>query len=343
MSAKIRIRIIVFILLLVQTPGFTDIAEARKIYNEGDFIEALNIYDDWLENNHDSADFSSVLFEISELSGDIYKISGILEKQIIFVPDRDKRKSLFKRLAQFYDLSADLKNAQVYYQKAALISLEGIDYEILLDSARILLLEGEFLLAESQLEEIILNCTDQNISAKAKLFFTILKILESNSNIDYSISPVDKPESIYLMYLIAKTESDTVKIDLLSEKLVKDFESSPEAGLFRNELSELPDIITSLGLLNSAGLYAAVAEKLNTNVDDTTFNYMIQAGSFKDPENAHYLSLDLKEEGFVPIVEEQIVNKIEYYKVLLYFLTKEKMNNALSLLKEKGFEGFPVY
>ena len=260
----------------------------------------------------------------------------------------DKRKTLYIRLAQFFELSSDLHNAQINYQKAALISLESIDYEILLSSARILLLEGELLLAESQLEEIIVNSSDQNISVQAKLLFTILKILNSTGDIDYTISPIDKPESLYLMYLIAKANSETVIMDKLSQKIVKDFETSPEAGLIRNELSELPDILTSFALLNNESLnddsfYEEPKEKLNTSEADTIFNYMIQTGSFRDPENAHYLSIDLEKIGFEPIVEEQIVNDIKYYKVLLYFFARDDMYLALSRLKEKGFEGFPVY
>ncbi|MCK5200164.1 MAG: hypothetical protein KAR21_17525, partial [Spirochaetales bacterium] len=250
MGIKILIILIVTLLPVVVTPCFADIEEARDIYNKGDSRGALLIYEDWLQNNHDSSDFSSVLFEISGLSGDIHKISTILEKQIIYVSDRDKRKTLYKRLAQLYELSADLHNAQINYQKAALISLEIIDYEMLLESAKILLLEGELLLAESQLEEIIVNSLDKSISTHGKILFTILKILNSDSDIDYILSPIEKPESIYLMYLIAKTNSETVVMDKLSEKLVKDFETSPEAGLIRNELSELPDILTSFALLN---------------------------------------------------------------------------------------------
>ncbi len=340
--------IIISFLPVVVTPCFADIEEARDTYNKGDSLQALLIYEDWLQNNHDSSDFSSVLFEISGLSGDIHKISTILEKQIIFVSDRDKRKTLYKRLAQLFELSANLHNAQISYQKAAMISLERIDHEMLLESAKILLLEGELLLAEAQLKEIIVNSLDKSISIHGKLLFTILRILNSNSDIDYSLSPIEKPESIYLMYLIAKTNSETVTMDKLSEKLVKDFETSPEAGLIKNELSELPDIITSFALLNNGSLtdesiYEGITETLNTSESDTILNYMIQTGSFRDPENAHYLSIDLKQEGFLPIVEEQIVNDIKYFKVLLYFLTQNKMNNALNKLKEKGFEGFPVY
>ncbi len=343
-----RVILIGFILLLGLIPCFADINEARDIYDKGNTLEALIIYENWLRNNQNSSNFSSVLFEISELNGDIVKISSILEKQIDFVQEHDDRKNLYKRLAQFFELSADLHKAQIYYQKAASISTEEIDYGMLLESAKILLLEGEFTLAESQLKELIVNSLDKSILTHGKLLFTILKILISNGDIDYTLSPVEKPEIIYLMYLIAKTNSETVVMDNLSEKLVNDFETSPEAGLIRKELSELPDIITSFtllynGNLNDNNLYEKVTETLNSSEPDTILNYMIQTGSFSDPENAHYLSVDLSELGFEPIVEEQIINDRKYYKVLLYLSTKDEMYQTLNMLKDKGFEGFPVY
>lgn len=337
-----------FILLFGLIPCFADINEARNNYEKSNTLEALHLYESWLMNNKNSSDFSSVLFEISELSGDIHIISLILEKQIEFVREPDDKKNLYKRLAQFFELSADLNKAQVYYQKAASLNPEEMDYGMLLESAKILLLEGEFILAESQLEELIVNSRDKNILTHGKLLFTILKILNSNSDIDYTLSPVEKPEIIYLMYLIAKTNSETVVMDNLSKKLINDFKTSPEAGLIRDELSELPDIITSFALLynessNKNNLYEKVTETLNSSDADTILNYMIQTGSFSDPENAHYLSIDLSELGFVPIVEEQIINDRKYYKVLLYFATKDEMYNTLNMLKDKGFEGFPVY
>ena len=334
-----KLLLIVTILFFAIAPCFADIDEARITYKKGNTTEALIIYENWLLNNQKTSNFSSVLFEISELRGNVNEISEILEKQIDFVQDRDERKTLYIKLAQLFELFGDLENAQVYYQKAALLSLERIDYDLLLSSAGILLLEGEFLLAESQLEEIIINCSDKNISVKAKILFTVLQILDSSgADINYEGFPFEKPESIYLMYLIAKANSETVIVDSLSEKLVKDFPNSPEAGLMRKELSELPDLLTSLGLLNEQ-----VSETISISDTDTILNYMIQTGSFRDPENAYYLSIDLADKGFDPKVEEQIINDIKYFKVIIYFSTQEDMHNALKLLKESGFQGFPVY
>lgn len=344
MGINIRTIIIVTLLLVLLIPCFADIKGARDNYIKGNTSDALLMYENWLRINQNSNDYSSVLVEISELKGDIHKISEILEKQIKFVSDRGERKNLYIKVAQLFELSANLYKAQMYYQKAALLSMEKIDFGLLFKSAKTLLLEGELILAESQLEEIIVNCQNRNIIVKARLFFTIIKLLNSiDDDIDYNDLYFDNPESIYLLYLIAEANSETIYMNSFSEKLAKDFEASPEAGLVRNELSELPDIITSLGLLNTNIIIEKLLKYDISPEKDAVLNYMIQAGSFRDPENAHYLSIDLSERGFKPKVEEQTINNQMYYKVLLFFSTKHEMNRALIKLRENGFEGFPVY
>ncbi len=332
MGILLRILITITFLFIGFTPCFSDLKEARNIYEKGDLEDAFLEYENWLLNNHKSSNFSSVLFEFSELRGNIYKISEVLEKQIIFVSDIGKRKELYIKLAQLFELSFNLHKAQVYYQKAALVRLDEIDYELLLSSSIILILEGELILAESQVQEIIIKASDQIILKKAKILFTIIKILNSGSgDIDYNSFSLDKSETIYLMYLIAQARSEIVMMDQLSKKLEQKFPSSPEANLIRNELSELPNLISSLGLLNGKIII------------DKNYNYIIQTGSFQDPENAHYLSIDLAEKGFVSKIEEQIINDKKYYKVLMYFPNQDEMQQVLKLLKENGFEGFPVY
>lgn len=333
--------IFLFFFLLINT--FPDINMAREAYNNGNTIESLKLYDQWLQLNHDSKDFTSILFELAELNGDIFLISNILDEQIKFVFSREKKKDLYKYLAQLYELSSNLHNAQINYQNAALSLLNEIDYEMLLNSAKMLLLEGDLFLAESQLKEILSNSTDNNILLEAELFYTILNILHFQNSTNIINTTIETPESMYISYLIAKANSEPLKMDSIKEQLLKDFESSPEAALIRKKIYELPDVLTSLGLLQTTE-----ETTLSINTEDKIEyeqkqNFMIQVGSFKDKENAHYLSMDLSAAGFSAVVEEQIINNIKYNKVLLYFSTEEQMSNTLRDLKEKGFEGFPVY
>jgi len=313
---------------------FSDISEARDTYNKGNYDESLDLYENWLKLNHNSEDFTSVLFEIIELRADILSVAKILESQIEFVNDRVEKKELFNRLGQLYELSSHIHKAQLNYQYSALSQLDKIDYFMLLKSAELLLLEGNLILAESQLTEIIAKSSTKSIIVKAKLLAVILNILNSQDNL---IIPalIDNisPESLYIYYIIQSSLSEKDITASILEQLTKDFGSSPEASIIKKEIRELPNILLSLGLLQN---YSSISsENLN--------NYMIQTGSFKDQENALYMAKDLIKEGFPAIVEEQTINNTKYYKVILYFELKDQMLKTLIMLEEKGFQGFPIY
>lgn len=340
---KYSIVLSVFILLFT-THIFANIDEARNRYKNGDIVESLELYNKWLKANHESENFTNILFELSELNGDIFTITSILNEQVIFIDNREQKKDLYVTIAQLFELSSNLHDAQINYQKASLSLLDEIDYNLLLKSAKILLLQGDLFLAESQLKEIITNSLNTNIIFEAELFYTIFKILHSHENKNIVYQTIDEPEYLYVVYLVAKANSDQEQMESIKKKIIKDFESSPEAALLREEIHELPDILTSLGLLaiadDSFSSEIVVAED---QLQSNGYYYMIQTGSFRDKENAQYLSKDLIAAGFSAVVETQIINNISYHKVLLYFSTEEQITKTLKTLKEKGFEGFPVY
>ncbi len=334
----------VVLLFLLSSQIFSQIDNAREAYSNSEYIESINLYNNWLKNNYDSEDFSSILLEVSELHGDIHSIIEILENNIENISDRNTRKILYNSIAQMYELSSDLHNAQVYYQKSALLFLDGIDAHMLLKSAEILILEGNLYLAESQLNEISSISLDQNILEKAHNLKTILNILnaknDSDSILEYSITP----ESLYISYLIAKSNSKSIEMNRIKKQIIENFKTSPEAGLISNKFEELPDILTVFGLLKQYSDFQ-ITSTIKDDIKKTNLshNFMIQTGSFRDQENAHYLSKDLQDSGFFTTIEEQTINNIKYYKVILYLASAEEIEKTLLKLKNKGFDGFPIY
>lgn len=336
--------LLTILMILIVTESFANIDEARVEYENGNLAESLILYNNWLINNQDSSDFTSVLFEIVKLNGDISTISNILDIHIKYVSNREEKKKLYIYLAQMYELSSNLQNAQLNYQNAALSFLNEIDYNLLLKSAKILILEGDIFLAESQLKEILTKSANDNILIDAELLYIILNILQEKNSPVKSIKTVDSPKLLYIVYLIEKANSNLTGMDNAKNKIITDYEASPEAALLRKKISELPDVLFSLGLLDKTGEQSSneTVEKgiMPSNPIKT---FMIQAGSFKDQENAFYHSTDLISAGFEAVIEEQSINNSKYYKVLLYFHNADKMSETLKELKEKGFDGFPVY
>jgi tetratricopeptide (TPR) repeat protein len=68
---------------------------------------------------------------------------------------------------------------------------------------------------------------------------------------------------------------------------------------------------------------------------------LVQAGSFRDPENAGYLVRDLVAHGFAARVMEKPVEGIRYYRVVVGAEQSPESAQALILrLKDAGYEGF---
>ncbi len=333
----------ILILLILYIPVFGNIEEARNLYNLGNYKDAFLLYSEWLENNSGSEDVFTILKEISSKKGNIDDIVQILSKYTEYLGNIEEKKLILIKIAEIYSLNGSLEKAQKSYFEASLVNLEQIDYKNLLNSAKLLILQGDVLSAEAQLKEIITKADDEVIISSARLYYRILFILDSRDYSDRSVLKVNTPDYTYLIYLTAKAESDNSSMEILKNYLQKNYPLSPENFLLNGQIKLYPNIISSLGLLNRkiAENYPSAVEKPEN--DEISLNYMVQAGSFKDAENAEYLAVDLSTRGFSPVVEEQLINGTTYYKVLLYFNTQTESREALLKLKKAGFEGFPVY
>jgi len=89
-------------------------------------------------------------------------------------------------------------------------------------------------------------------------------------------------------------------------------------------------------------------KELQENTDDANppeleKSTAIQTGSFRDAENARYMQRTLEEEGFTALVTQAQVGEAIYYRVLVPIPFGESEERIILQLKEKGFEGYPVY
>jgi hypothetical protein len=340
---KLRYLFIILFLTCSSVFLFSDISDARLMYNNGNLDESLTLYDQWLKENRSSQKYSEVLSEILELEGNVNNICSLVAKHIDIIEDKNIKKDLLGNLASLHELSSNLQDAQILYQKAAYLDQNIVDYDYVFKSSKILLLEGEFSLAELQLKEIIFNSQDPEIITQAKIYLTMLILLESGDNPTIEISSIEQPELLYILYLLQKNNTLVSANSNYKEDLLKDFELSPEAEIIRNHIQELPGIINSFGLLFLDSNNNPISNTVDTENLLENLNFSIQAGSFNDPENAHYLAEDLKSYGFSPIIKIQKINNIDYSKVILYYSNEIEMRKALDKLRLKGFQGFPIY
>lgn len=73
-------------------------------------------------------------------------------------------------------------------------------------------------------------------------------------------------------------------------------------------------------------------------------NVLVQTGSFRDPENAHYMIRDLKASGFDAGIMEKRIGDTVYYRVVIGpAQTAEKAQAVLMKLKDASFEGVLLF
>jgi tetratricopeptide (TPR) repeat protein len=73
-------------------------------------------------------------------------------------------------------------------------------------------------------------------------------------------------------------------------------------------------------------------------------NVLVQTGSFRDPENAHYMIRDLKASGFDASIMEKHIGETVYYRVVIGpAQTAEKAQEVLMKLKDASFEGVLLF
>lgn len=150
------------------------------------------------------------------------------------------------------------------------------------------------------------------------------------------------------------------------EKLARDFPDSPELALAQGGdgriayapspsrflPQELPAPvgkgIEAAGQASSGE--AAIAEAKPTaptaaeEEKPPPLNVLVQTGSFRDPENAHYMIRDLKASGFDAGIMEKRIGDTVYYRVVIGpAQTAEKAQAVLMKLKDASFEGVLLF
>lgn len=184
-------------------------------------------------------------------------------------------------------------------------------------------------------------------------------------------------EVLYGMHLLyAQLPEDSSSRTSAIQRLLKEsYPDSPEYGLLQKRVHRSPTPETALGITtleagdapdtgntaDAASTPAAaedgtavsiVESSASTEAEDGTAEQAaaekpksraIQTGSFQDAENAHYMQRELENRGFTAMVAQAEVNGTTFFRVLVPIAYGETEENIVLRLKEKGFEGYPVY
>lgn len=274
-----------------------------------------------------------------------------LEQALARHPGPQEKNRAMRELARLQELSGNLDGAARSWNEAA-IALPERDYDALLHCASCLAASGEFdnaaaaaqtaLLSASPSIRIRALCLSGQIEAFRTGNIAPLRSLLSDAAF------VPFMPSIY--YTIWKISGEAA----WRSKLLADFPESPEAlALGDGAVNAAPTALWLLGsavpsvMAGIAGTGAAAAnsvlpaESPAASAPEEGGPAMLQTGLFGREENARALAARLTQAGFKAMVTQKPVNGTVFWAVGV--APGQDHNRTILLLKDSGFEAFPVY
>jgi len=283
-----------------------------------------------------------------------------------FLPviDRDEdRHTLLVDMARLEEQTGKLQKAQLHYQTAAFTGGGGQDHQALFHSMLLLidlgnlehaLVQAEQIIAEESKEELNLRARAQ----KGRILQLQGRHTEALSTTDRLFTrieslPADVLYNLWILYAsLPSGHSRAAVADELKTELKERFPNSPEYGLIINKNAPVATVETALGLRKAEEREAEQSMK-DVKTDSVSHedgrdagsekSTAIQAGSFQDAENAMYMKRALEEKGFDAMVSQAEVEDVTYYRVLIPIPFGKTAEQIIMQLKEKGFEGYPIY
>ncbi|GHV84669.1 hypothetical protein AGMMS50230_02770 [Spirochaetia bacterium] len=271
------------------------------------------------------------------------------------------RKAALENMARLFELSGNVEGAaEAWNEAAAAIPARG--HPDLLRSARCLAATGEFDRAEAVLRPV-LSSTDRSLYRQARLLGAQIEALKTGTSglLTNLLSDPDyaeyKPAMYYTIWRVSGGGES-------KNRLLAEFPQSPEARLVRSaETDKLSAAPTALWLLAGASPLPAVnppnqgnpapavpvlpaetspiAQNVPTAQISPGSPLMFQTGLFSREENAKVLAERLRKAGFSPVISKKYVNGADYWAVGA--APGPDPSRTMLLLRDKGFESFPVY
>jgi len=300
---------------------------------------------------------------------------SLIRTYLPIVQAGDQRHTLLLDMARIEEQLSKLQSAQLHYQSAAFAPSGSPDYQALFMSAVLLIDFAEYDQALLQCRHVIRESSQEKLRMRARLQTARILLLQEKStearkNLEglYEQRESLSAEVLYGMYVLyARLPEDSASRTAELQRLLKEsYPDSPEYGLLQKRVHRTPTPETALlisPLDTSDTVHNGAAEQedtvvstiesfVSTETDDGTADTpaveksksrAIQTGSFRDAENAHYMQRELEKQGFTAMVAQTEVEGSTFFRVLVPIAYGETEEEIVLKLKEKGFEGYPVY
>jgi hypothetical protein len=281
-----------------------------------------------------------------------------IEKKLASPLNPAEKNRVLRDMARLMELSGNVEAAGRAWNEAA--RALPSDYDALVRSGACLAALGEFVAALNVLGAVLRAPAASGFSPetepglRARYFAAQIEAFQSGEPSAFSPLLRDTAFSAYkpgIYYSIWKISGDAA----VRNRLLSEFPQSPEALVLKEgtAVDTAPTALWLLGLPLSGALPGRTAgqgeQRLAvepvvpppTGSSQAAGPVVLQAGLFSREENAQILADRLYNAGFAPVVSTKMVNGTAYWAVGV--LPGKDHNATILLLKDAGFEAFPVY
>jgi hypothetical protein len=349
-SRFIQLLAFCFLFIFTQPTIGQDLDKAEQLADSGKLSEAVNEYNAWLESNPDSPEFSGISIQAANLEPGIENKTIILQRAAGKSNDPEVRHGILVMLAEIEELAGNPVSSQQFYQDASFAVPGSKDFESLLRSALLLLDLGEYRTAEAQSRAIIDTCREEDVKNRAIILLSRIYYMTDREQEALDFFYMDEewqkkpypPEGLLWIFELSKRLKVSDLSAIALEELAARYPDSLELSLISGDAEYLPSPSTFITLADGAESKTVPPQESTNPIEEATA-ISIQTGSFSVKENAEYATADLKAEGFDTRIVERIINDKTFYRVIVPDVELDNLQEILLQLKEKGFEGFPLY
>ncbi len=334
--------------------GAADLSDARRLAEEGKRDDAAAAYRAWIEENPADEETGEAALELAALLDDLAEIRMLLENTLTHATSAPVRHSLLTALAAVCVQLGDLAAAQRYYRDASFALPGEKDFDSLLESALLSFELGEYRNAEAQARVIVETGKDRRLIGAAEVLLSRVYFATDRDSAALRLltDPDGEPRTdlgaagLYWLFRLSLLMNDPRAAESAAELLRSVYPLSLEAAIADGDAARLPTASVVFEAVSEvrrekASTSGSSASTVASSVETSAIS--IQTGSFTVRENAEYAAADLRAEGFDAAIEERTIGGTLYYRVVVPGVKRSDIADEILRLKEKGFEGFPLY
>ncbi|MDR0382947.1 MAG: SPOR domain-containing protein [Spirochaetaceae bacterium] len=251
----------------------------------------------------------------------------------------EERHDAYTRLARLLQLSLDVEGAAVAWKNAAYAIPEKRDDTALAQSAVCYFSMGNWEEARSIVKLLLLTVRDDTEVLKKAVYLNAQIDAFDSGSLDALYTIAGNPEYADFHPTVYYTLWQVGGKNEYKTKLVTEFPDSPEACI--SDASKLVSITPHPYWLLFPGRETTPDMVPPPSQIATNPSRSLQAGLYKEQENADLQATRLKGAGYNAIVTHRLMYGTDYWAVSVIIPDDDNVKTAMSDLKTLGFETFP--